>query len=383
MSQRSKVAALLHGYFKEKGAILTPREYKLQKDTPVRPDQVRKIFGNWSRMEKIVRALDARNKNRIEHNDAREMVAEINRQAAEHEATIRAVGEDVDQKTAREEAARRQVEQDALEAATPEGARAVKVRKGGPESVDAKTIKESVANLVAQEHALLARTPQGAAESKELLGGVEDQDKANQATARENARTERTALLAATPEGAAVAKMEMDDTDGQLTREAEVRIHNELRLDVDPATDEKVEALATEELKKVRPDLAEAIERVKDKDEIPLTAAPAIRAQIAINEAGGAPLEVKGDLNKAPPADREPEIVAENAIEFDEPEKKEEEEEKAPLTAASLSPNAAENKDSVNLKQNKENPEAPPADRNPDPAVLTAPAEKKDAPKKK
>jgi hypothetical protein len=340
-------------------------------------------------MEKIVRAFDARNKNRpAPTTNADEVIWEQNRLAAEHEALIRAVGEDIEQKTAREEAARAQIEADALNAATPEGARENKVRKGGPESVDAKTIKESVANLVAQEHALLARTPEGAALGKELLGGVEDQDEKNLAIARENARTERSALLAATPEGSARAKMEEDDTDGKLTREAQARIRNELRPYVDPATDEKVAEFANEELKKVRPDIKEAIERVQAKDEIPLTGAPSVRADIALAKAGADDLVTEGDRELAPPADRlpDPALLEQSADDLkeiglvrDEDDDKESDSVTATTAAGkvTLSPNAEENKDSVNLEQNKDNPEAPPADRNPDPKVLTAPAEKK------
>ncbi len=390
MSQRTKAIELLSEYFEEKGSISTQLEYNQSTDTPIRPQQVKRIFGNWSRMEKIVRAFDARNKNRPEPTtNAREIIAETNRLAAEHEALIRSIGEDVEQKTAREEAARAQTEADALNAATPEGARENKVRKGGPESVDAKTIKESLARAVATEHALLAATPEGAALGKELLGGVEDQDEKNLAIARQNARTERSAVLAATPEGAALAKMEEDDSDGHLTREAHARVRGELRPYVDPATPEKVAGLVEAASKLVRPEVQEAIANLGSDENMSIGAAD--RGDLA-HASSGATTEVTDvDMSKAPPADRAPdpelveptdeELKKVGLVKEDAPEVK-----KTTVatstTTRTISPKADENKESVNLEQNKENPEAPPADRNPDPAVLK-PAAERDTPKKK
>lgn len=364
MSQRSKVIETLSEYFETKGEILSPQQYKVETDTPIRLAAVRRTFGNWSRMEKIVRAFDARNKNRPEPmTNAQEINAETNRLAAEHEAMIRSVGEDIEQKTAREEAARAQTEADALNAATPEGARENKIRKGGIESVDAKTIKESAARAVANEHAMLAKTPEGAALGKELLGGLEDQDEKHLAIARQNARTERSALLTATPEGAARAKMEEDDSDGHLTREANARLRNELRPYVTPALPDQVEEIIAGEIEKVRPEVREAIENLKNTDD--LSQGAALRGDTA-HDADGAVTE--GDLSKAPPSSRVPDeaLVDES----------DEELKKAGLVKdnakAEISAPAKENKDSVNLEQNKANPEAPPADRNPDPKVTPA-----------
>jgi hypothetical protein len=387
MSQRSKAVEVLAEYFDSKGEILSPTEYRRQKDTPIRPQQVKRVFGTWSRMEKIVRAFDARNKNKPEPStDAREVIAEQNRLAAEHEALIRAIGEDVEQKTAREEAARRQIEADALNAATPEGARENKVRKGGPESVDAKTIKESVARAVATEHAMLAKTPEGAALGKELLGGVEDQDAKNLAIARQNARTERSALLAATPEGSALAKMEEDDSDGKLTREADVRLRNELRPYVAPATEETVADIVEGEIAKVRPEVKETIEKLaKDNDDLSIGAA--LRGDL-MYEASSAPKIVTDEelLDKAPPASRVPdpavlaksedEALKDAGLKRADDEETADTDEPADVKDGKLNttPTAPENKESVNLEENKENPEAPPADRNPDPA-FTAPIE--------
>lgn len=385
MSQRTKAVELLSEYFEEKGDILTPHQYRKEKDTPIRLEQVKRVFGNWSRMEKIVRAFDARNKNKpAPSTNAREVIAEQNRLAAEHEALIRSLGEDVEQKTAREEAARAQIEADALNAVTPEGARENKVRKGGPESVDAKTIKESLARAVANEHAMLAKTPEGAALGKELLGGVEDQDEKHLAIARENARTERSAMLAATAEGSALAKVEEDDSDGKLTREANRRLKAELRPYVEPATEEAVKAATEEALEKTRDESKEAIETLaKDNDDLSVGAA--VRGDAVFAAAGGDTIVTEGNLDKAPPADRnpDPEILARvdgdedfekktgiSASSFDDlgktEETKTEAEKAAPLKT---SPTAPENKESVNLEQNKDNPEAPPADRNPDPSV--------------
>ncbi len=375
MSQRTKTIETLSEYFETKGGILNPKQYKLEKDTPIRLEAIKKIFGTWSRMEKIVRALDARNKNRPEPTNARKILAEVNKAAAEHEALIRSIGEDIEQKTAREEAARAQTEADALNAATPEGARENKIRKGGIESVDAKTIKESVARAVANEHAMLAKTPEGAALGKELLGGVEDQDEKNMAIARQNARTERSALLAATADGSALAKMEEDDSDGHLTREAQARLRNELRPYVAPALPEQVAEIVAGEIEKVRPEAKEAVENLKNDDNLGIGAA--LRGDLA-HDANG--IVTEGDLSKAPPAARVPDatLVDDTASLKDAGLTREDEplESKAPVTSvttpAKASETAPENKDSVNLAENKDNPEAPPADRNPDPKVATA-----------
>lgn len=388
MSQRTKAAELLSEYFEKKGDILTPKQYRSEKDTPIRLEQVKRVFGNWSRMEKIVRALDARNKDRPEPTNAREIVAEQNKALADHEALIRAIGEDVEQKTAREEAARRQIEADALNAATPEGARENKVRQGGPESVDAKTIKESIQRLVANEHAMLAKTPEGSALGKELLGGVEDQDQKNLAIARQNARTERNALLASTGEGAALAKMEDDDTDGRLTREAQARLRNELRLYVEPATDEAVSAVVEDATSKVRDEVKPAVEELANKEN--LSTGAAMRGDDAHDATGADTIVKEGDLSKSPPATRVPDLSVADDRTNDEDKtgistdslndlRKAKPADQRTTTKASgaplkTSPTAKENKESVNLEQNKENPETPPADRNPDPAVTTAAA---------
>jgi hypothetical protein len=383
MSQRSKTVELLSEYFEEKGDILTPHQYKKEKDTPIRLEQVKRVFGNWSRMEKIVRAFDARNKNKpAPFTNASEVIGEQNRLAAEHEALIRSIGEDVEQKTAREEAARAQIEADALNAATPEGARENKVRKGGPESVDAKTIKESLARAVANEHAMLAKTPEGAALGKELLGGVEDQDAKNLAIARQNARTERSALLAATPEGSALAKMEEDDSDGKLTREAERRLKAELRPYVEPATEEAISAAVKEAKEKVRDDTQEVVDVLADTENLSVGAA--VRGDLGFADGPQTTIvtTTEDGLEKAPPADRIPDPAVADPTAKDAEEtgidpksfkdlgKTEESADaktEAPKTSLKTSPTAKENKESVNLEQNKENPEAPPADRNPDP----------------
>lgn len=388
MSQRSKATEILSDYFDEKGEILSPKDYKKETDAPIRLEIVKRTFGTWSRMEKIVRAFDARNKNRPEPStDADKIIAEQNKKLADHEALIRAIGEDVEQKTAREEAARKQIEADALNAATPEGARENKVRKGGPESVDAKTIKESLQRAVANEHAMLAKTPEGAALGKELLGGVEDQDEKNLAIARENARTERSALLAATPEGAALAKMEEDDSDGRLTRESQARIRNELRPYVEPATDDAIAAVTEEAKEKMRPEAHDAIDALTDTDTLSIGAAQ--RGDLAYAASSVEKIVTEGDRDLAPPADRLPDSKvldrqAEGSkLTFAEEEKEGETATLSVTKPTKISAPAAENKDSVNLEQNKDNPEAPPADRNPDPAVANPPAEeKKTTPKK-
>lgn len=394
MSQRSKAIEVLSDYFDEKGEILSPKEYKKETDAPIRLEIVKRTFGTWSRMEKIVRAFDARNKNRPEPStDADKIIAEQNKKLADHEALIRAIGEDVEQKTAREEAARAQIEADALNAATPEGARENKVRKGGPESIDAKTIKESLQRAVANEHAMLAKTPEGAALGKQLLGGVEDQDAKNLAIARENARTERSAMLATTGEGSALAKMEEDDSDGHLTREAQARVRNELRPYVEPATDDAIDAVEAEAREKMRPEAHDVIDELLDTDTLSIGAAN--RGDLAFENSAVEKIVTEGDRDLAPPADRLPDADMIKAREDDtkknsglvfetDPDKSDTTEGTLSVTTpkTTISAPAKENKDSVNLEQNKANPEAPPATRNPDPAVANPPAEEKTTPKK-
>jgi len=390
MSQRSKTTELLAEYFESKGGILNPVEYKKEQDTPIRLEQVKRVFGNWSRMEKIVRAFNARNENKATPTtDAREVVNEANRKAAEEEALIRSIGENVEEKTAREAAARAQLEADALNAKTPEGARENKVRKGGPESVDAKTIKESLARAVAEEHAMLAKTAEGSAEGKELLGGIEDQDAKALAIARQNERTERSALLAATPLGSALAMLEEDDSDGHLTREAQARIRNELRLYVDPAKEENIGDFVAREGEKLRPETRQLLERIQSDED--MTMGAAFRGERARDAVGAADISKSTDLSKAPPADQ---AVDDSVTGLSDQEVKDlgwEKIETAPegqneeptdtqdgasgvasATTSTPAPKAEQNKDSVNVEENKANPETPPSDRNPDPKLSPA-----------
>lgn len=386
MSQRTKAIELLSEYFEQKGEILNPKQYKMEKDTPIRLENVKRVFGTWSRMEKIVRAFDARNKNRPEPTtDADAVIAEQNRLAAEHEELIRSIGEDVDQKVQREAAARAQIETDALNAATPEGARANKIRKGGVESVDAKTIKESAQRALATEHAMFAKTPEGAALGKELLGGVEDQDLKNQAIARQNARTERSAALAATPEGSALAKMEEDDSDGHLTREAQARIRNELRPYVAPAKEEEIPEIVKDIASKVRPELKETIQKLgKDNDDLSIGAAE--RGDLRYEESGVPKIVTEGDTKLFTPSSRTPdadlvdesdEDLEKRGVKRDEgskPQKLESVPDARTGGKREITPTAKENKETVNLEENKENPETPPADRNPDPKLTSTPS---------
>lgn len=382
--QRSRTAQILGEYFESKGGVLTQKEYRREKDTPIRLESVKKVFGNWSRMEKIVakRGFNIRNDNKPgPGNDSRKLIFAANNEAAQREALLRSVGEDLEQKVAREEAARAQIEADALNAKTPEGARENKVRKGGPESVDAKVLKESLARAVAEEHAMLAKTAEGSALGKELLGGVEDQDLKHATQVRANERTERSALLAATPEGAALAMLEEDDSDGHLTREAEARLRNELRPYVDPATDERIGEFIAAEGKKLRPETREALERIEDT-EVDMSMSAALRGERARDAVGASDIVVDEAPENAPPADRAP---AEDLVgisdermkkvgfarveDAPEAEEAEQSEHGKPL-ASSMGMGGKHAKpvsETVNLEQNKENPEAPPADRNPDP----------------
>jgi len=56
MSRRSEMVEILDNYFKEQGKIFDVMEYKYSEDVPIRPGVLRKVFGSWGRLEKIIMA---------------------------------------------------------------------------------------------------------------------------------------------------------------------------------------------------------------------------------------------------------------------------------------------------------------------------------------
>jgi hypothetical protein len=181
-------------------------------------------------------------------------------------------------------------------------------------------------------------------------------------------------------------------------------LKNELRPYVQPVTEDNIGDIVSDNAALVRDELKPTITEMKTDDAVSIGAAT--RGDLFYAKAGVDTIVTKGDLDKAPPADRIPDAtVLANATDDKDFEEKtgidaksmdkfgetDEEDKDAtdktvgtPKTLADVSPTAKENKDSVNLEQNKDNPEAPPADRNPDPAVLAKAAEtEKKTPDKK
>lgn len=396
MTKRTHAAHTLAAYFDEKGGILSLDEYKKQKDAPIRFVAVKKTFGSWNRMEKIVRALNIRNKQRAERDPTTDVNEVVRRNAAveaEYAEKMKAASEDLEAKTAREEAAHRYIERDKLNAATAEGAAENKERKGGTTSQDAKAQKEAIHQAVAEEHAMLAKSGPGAALGKDLLGGVEDNDEKTRVIAEQNAMREKTKLMAATPLGAAEAKLIEDDTDGQLTREAQARIRNELRPYVPPVTEGSAEQALGEGQKKVRNEVREVVENAKGDEDV-LTAS-VFRASLARARAAdklNEPVSVddipEDLIDTMPPADQPPEdgfVVnefknkdGEITATIDDEENSEEgvTTRESHVTGKqetkSKSAKEAEKLSSGEKEANKDNPKATPADRNPDPKVVPA-----------
>ena len=206
MSHRTATAKIIADYFNEKGHIFTPSEYMKAKDVPIRFATIKKNFGSWNRMENIVRGLDPKfARDREPDTDVVEVIRRNAAAEREYAEKMKAASENLEAKTAREEAARKQMEEDKLRAATAAGAAENKMRKGGITSQDAKAQREAIEQAVAEEHALLAQTGAVSAVGKHLLGGVEDNDEKTRAIALQNEMRTRTKLMAATPEGAAEA----------------------------------------------------------------------------------------------------------------------------------------------------------------------------------
>ena len=399
MTKRTNAAQQLAVYFENKGRILTQAEYKRERDTPIRFAAVKKTFGSWNRMENIVRGFNLRNQQASDRpvtSDVNEVIARNAAAEREYAEKMKAASENLEAKTAREEAARAYIERDKMNAKTAEGAAENKERKGGTTSQDAKAQKEAVEQALAVEHAMLAQTGAGSALGKHLLGGVEDNDEKTRVIALQNEMTERKKLLAATPEGAAEAKLMEDDTDGQLTREAEARIRNELRPYVPPVTEGAAEQAVKNAQAKVRDEVRQVVEEARG-DENVLTdsvfraSVARARASSDINKPVSA-TEIPEEIMKTmTPADQLPEEGVGAEAEFknedgevtakvDDEENPDEDTTKPVVTSAitgdvehkSESAKKASELSPGEAKANEKNPKAPPATRNPDPKVAPA-----------
>lgn len=130
MANRTKVLTTLDEYFKSKGRVLKAQEYARETDTPIRLQQIRNIFGNWNRMEKLLMARDRVDQDAI--TDVNEVIAERNRLANEARLQWIEASENQDAKALREAQAQHVAEKLAANAATPEGANANKIAIGGP-----------------------------------------------------------------------------------------------------------------------------------------------------------------------------------------------------------------------------------------------------------
>lgn len=51
---RTAIISKLGDYFMKKGKVLSIKEYKAEKDVPMRLLQVKRLFNSWSRMEQLV-----------------------------------------------------------------------------------------------------------------------------------------------------------------------------------------------------------------------------------------------------------------------------------------------------------------------------------------
>lgn len=405
MTKRTHTANVLAAYFEEKGHILTPDEYKKEKDTPVRFATVKKTFGSWNRMERIVRGFNIRNQQKAEQDPSTDVNEVIRRNAeveAEYVEKMKAASENLEARTAREKAAQEYIEADKLRAATAEGAYENKMRKGGITSQDEKAKKEAVDQALAEEHAMLAQTGAGSALGKHLLGGVEDNDEKTRTIEMQNEMRTRTKLMAATPLGAAEAKLMEDDTDGQLTREANARLRNEQRPFVPPVLEADTRIAVDNATQKVRENVRDVVQAAAGDENVMTDSvfkATVARERLAreANKPVGA-TEIPEDIMKTmTPADQLPEAGFEGITEFkdkdgnvtatvDQPE----ESEKTGLEGPAPSGAATNNLDNrVNEKNakgreeakelsegekdaNEKNPAATPADRNPDPEVAPA-----------
>ena len=51
MANKKAILETLADYFAEKGMMMTPSEYKMQEDAPIRYMAAKRPFGSWARMQ--------------------------------------------------------------------------------------------------------------------------------------------------------------------------------------------------------------------------------------------------------------------------------------------------------------------------------------------
>jgi len=130
MLNKVKVHKALKEYFETKGRVLTPQEYARETDTPVRVQEVKRIFGTWARMENTIMATDNKAAPTSGLNvDA--LLKERNESANAAANQWKEASENQDVKARREAEAQAVAETLARNAATPEGANANKIAIGG------------------------------------------------------------------------------------------------------------------------------------------------------------------------------------------------------------------------------------------------------------
>ena len=55
MANKKAILETLADYFAEKGLIMTPAEYKMQEDAPIRYMAAKRPFGSWARMQSMLK----------------------------------------------------------------------------------------------------------------------------------------------------------------------------------------------------------------------------------------------------------------------------------------------------------------------------------------
>ena len=55
MANKKAILETLADYFAEKGMMMTPSEYKMQEDAPIRYMAAKRPFGSWARMQSMLK----------------------------------------------------------------------------------------------------------------------------------------------------------------------------------------------------------------------------------------------------------------------------------------------------------------------------------------
>lgn len=131
MSQRTEAIETLAKYFEEKGSVLNAYEYSRETDTPIRFHVLKKMFGSWSQVERLMARREYRHDNGPE-TDVDAVLEARHESARQLENQWKEASENQDEKARREAEAQAVAEKLTANAATPEGANANKIAIGGP-----------------------------------------------------------------------------------------------------------------------------------------------------------------------------------------------------------------------------------------------------------